>query len=107
MSTKGPSGKQITEKQLFMSIMRNKDKNAKKLIISQLNPEQQGRFIVFYKGMMAKAQEARKIRADIERLEQQKVEILHQNAQVLAKDLDSIYAPDNKAPTKGSTRPNI
>lgn len=107
MSNNGPKKEQPTEKQLFMSIMRNKDINSKKLAISNFDPAQKGRFTVFYRDMQAKAEKAREIRDNIEKLEAQKAEILHQSVQAVAKDLDSIHISDAKTAEKPVVRPNF
>ena len=100
MSTRGPAHIESTsdERKIFASIMLTRDPVLKKQKVTQLEPEQQKRFIAYYKEQMAKAQEAQRLRAEVERLQGEREAVLNQYGAQAASQLSEVAASGSSQP---------
>lgn len=95
MSANGPS----SERELFMSIIKNPSTAEKKRLIGEMPKDQQGRFSQFYKQVMA-AKKLQELKAQETTLLSEREELLRERASFIssqstqvASSLDQIKAP--------------
>tara|TARA_R110002110_G_scaffold415856_2_gene658415 strand:- start:18315 stop:18638 length:324 start_codon:yes stop_codon:yes gene_type:complete len=100
MSTSGPVKLPETanQRELFSYILRTRDAETKKQLVSLLKPEEQKEFIAFYKEAMAKAQEAQRLRAEVERLQGQREAVLNQYGAQAASQLSQVSVSGSSQP---------